>query len=92
MKINKEFVFNVSIIIILWSLEILDSIILKNISFTEYRLSISLFTITILISSLLIYYLNYVVFIPKFIIRKKYLKYILSFITMSFLFAAVRFF
>jgi len=92
MKISKEFVFNVSIIIILWSLEILDSIILKNISFSEYRLSISLFTITILISSLLIYYLNYVVFIPKFIIRKEYLKYILSFIAMSFLFAAVRFF
>ncbi len=92
MKVNKELVFNLTIVLILWSLNVLGGIILKDVPLSEYKFSISLFTITLLVTSLLIYYINYIIFIPKFIIAKKYFKYILAFIVMCFIFAVVRFF
>ncbi len=90
MKNNKEFLYNLYIIIILILIDFGWGIIMKG----SNKLSLEhgvLLTLTYSISFFSIYFLNYYYFLPHFLNKKKYVWFSFSIILMILLFAGIRF-
>ncbi|MFD2562142.1 sensor histidine kinase [Aquimarina rubra] len=91
MNTKKEFLYNLLIIITILILDVLgDYIIFKKDIFST-SLDLFLFKTTFTISLLLVYAVNYIYSVPRFLFKKKYAKYFFSFIAMILLFAGIRF-
>lgn len=96
MKLNKELIYNIILLILLFFLDEAKDLIMRwlhNYSSSKiFAIESLVFLTTISISYVTIYMLNYLVFAPRYLTLKTIWQYVLSFVVMVMCFAAVRFF
>jgi len=92
MKINKELKYNIFIITTLFLIDFVWDEIVQN-KDAQYHLKdpYIILQFTSMVSMIGVYALNYIVFAPRFLAKKKYLHYFFSFLLMIFLFAVTRY-
>ncbi|WP_299444153.1 histidine kinase [uncultured Aquimarina sp.] len=91
MNTKKEFLYNVLIIITILILDVLGDYIIADKAIFSSSLGLFLFKTTFTISLLIVYAVNYIYSVPRFLFKKKYMHYFFSFIAMIVLFAGIRF-
>ena len=92
MKINKELKYNIIIITTLFLIDFVWDEIIQN-KDAQYHLKSPyiILQFTSMLSMIVVYVLNYLVFTPWFLAKKKYLHYFFSFLLMILIFAVTRY-
>ncbi|BDD04008.1 sensor histidine kinase [Aureibacter tunicatorum] len=92
MKLKKEILQNILILIVIYALREVGEILMgKNGTSLNSELHKHVLTCTFYLSFTTVYFINYLVLVPRFIVQKKYVQYGFSFLGLMLVFACVRF-
>ncbi len=91
MNRSKELAYNSILIIVVIVLRVLSNFVFGYKEFGEISFSLSVFSLTFFVPLLSVYSLNYLIATPRFLIKKKYGLYLLSFLAMILVFGVLRF-
>lgn len=91
MNIRKELLYNGIIIAIILIVDVLGDYIISNKNVFATQSPFLLFKTAFTISLLSVYVVNYIYSAPRFLFKKKYWQYAISFLGMILLFAGIRF-